>query len=402
MADDALRPDTLLVHADRPLRPGSDVAPAIHPTSTFAADATAFAAIAARPRDPGFYTRYGGPNHDEAAAVISRLEGTEGALLTASGMSAISTTALALLSSGDHVVLQRGVYGGTASLAGDLLARMGIDHTAVDQADLAAWDAAIGERTRLVLIETPSNPRTAITDIAAVSALAHARGAIVAVDSTFASPIHQQPAAHGADLVIHSATKYLGGHSDLIAGVVAGPDALLERIWRTAIVVGGTLGPQDAWLLLRGLRTLGLRMERHSIGAAAVAAALAEHPAVLRVDHPSRPDHPGHAVARRQMAGGFGGVLCFDLGDADTAERTIDAMRLARRAVSLGGVESLVVRPAAMWPAGTDDDALARAGITPGLVRLAVGVEDPRDLVADVVAAVERGTGVGDEPASRR
>lgn len=391
MADDDLRIDSLLVHADRPVRgPGGDVAPPIHPTSTFVVAEQAIAAASTTPRHAGFYTRCGNPNHDEVTAVLSRLEGTDGALLMSSGMAAISTTALALLSPGDHVVLQRGVYGGTATLATDLLARMGIAHTAVDQSDVDAWDAAIGERTRLVLIETPSNPRTGITDIAAVSALAHARGALVAVDSTFASPIHQRPTEHGADLVLHSATKYLGGHSDLIAGVVAGPDELLDRIWRTAIVTGGTLGPIDAWLLLRGLRTLGVRMARHSEAAAAVAAALDVHPAVLGVDHPSLPTHPGHAIASRQMHGGFGGVLCFDVGDAATAERTIDAMRLACRAVSLGGVESLVVRPASMWPAGTDADALERAGITPGLVRLAVGIEDPDDLVADVVQAVER------------
>lgn len=393
MAADDLRIDSLLVHADRAARgPGGDVTPPIQPTSTFVVAEQAMGAAASTARHPGFYTRYGNPNHDEVAAVVSRLEGTDGALLMASGMSAISTTALALLSPGDHIVLQRGVYGGTASLATELLARLGITHTAVNQSDLAAWDAAIGPRTRLVLIETPSNPRTGITDIAAVSALAHARGALVAVDSTFASPVHQRPVEHGADLVIHSATKYLGGHSDLIAGVVAGPDELLDRIWKTAIVVGGTLGPIDAWLLLRGLRTLGMRMARHSGNAAAIAAALHDHPAVLEVNHPSLPSDPGHAVAVRQMDGGFGGVLCFDLGDAATAERAIDTMRLARRAVSLGGVESLVVRPASMWPAGTDDDALDRAGITPGLVRIAVGVEDPADLVADVVAAVERAT----------
>lgn len=393
MADEDLRIDSLLVHADRAVRgPGADVAPPIHPTSTFAVPAPAIAAASSTARHSGFYTRYGNPNHDEVAAVVARLERTDGALLMASGMSAISTTALALLSPGDHVVLQRGVYGGTASLATGLLARLGIAHTAVDQADLAAWDAAIGARTRLVLVETPSNPRTGITDIAAVSALAHARGALVAVDSTFASPIHQRPAEHGADLVIHSATKYLGGHSDLVAGVVAGPDELLDRIWRTSIVVGGTLGPIDAWLLLRGLRTLGMRMARHSANAAAIAAALDGHPMVARVDHPSLASHPGHAVAARQMHGGFGGVLCFDLGDAAVAERAIDAMRLAQRAVSLGGVETLAVRPASMWPAGTGDAALERAGITPGLVRMAVGVEDPDDLVADVLQAVARAT----------
>ncbi|MGX6447508.1 trans-sulfuration enzyme family protein [Patulibacter sp. S7RM1-6] len=395
MDRDDLRPDSLLIHGDRPLRAGQpSVAPPIYPTSTYASDdPDAFTRVATTPQDPGFYARYGSPNQADAAAVLAGLEGGEAAILTASGMAAITTATLALVSAGDHVALQTSVYGGTAALAGELLARFGVRTTAVRQDDAAAWDAAIGPDTRLVLLETPSNPRLGVTDVAAVAEIAHARGALVAVDSTFATPIHQRPLALGADLVLHSATKYLGGHSDLLAGAIVGSEALIRRIWPTSLIVGGTLGAVDAWLLLRGMRTLGMRMARHSATALAVAEALDDHPGIAHVDYAGLPGHPGHDVAARQMTGGFGGVLAFEVrGGAEAAERAISAMRLARRAASLGGVESLVVRPAAMWATQLDDEALERAGIAPGLVRLAVGIEDTADVVADVVAAVEAAT----------
>lgn len=392
MDRDDLRPDSLLIHGDRDLHAGqASVAPPIYPTSTYASDdPEAFTRAATTPQDAGFYTRYGSPNQADAAAVLARLEGADAALLTASGMAAITTATLALVSAGDHVALQTSVYGGTAALASEVLARFGVRTTAVRQDDLDAWDAAITPDTRLVLLETPSNPRLGVTDVTAVAEIAHARGALVAVDSTFATPIHQRPLALGADLVLHSATKYLGGHSDLLAGAIVGSTALVERIWPTSLVVGGTLGSFEAWLLLRGMRTLGMRMARHSATAQAVAEALDGHPAVAHVDYAGLPAHPGHAVAARQMTGGFGGVLAFEVrGGGDAAERAISAMRIARRAASLGGVESLAVRPAAMWATQMDDAALERAGIAPGLIRLAVGVEDTADVVEDVVAAVE-------------
>ncbi|WP_210493076.1 aminotransferase class I/II-fold pyridoxal phosphate-dependent enzyme [Patulibacter sp. SYSU D01012] len=395
MDRDDLRPDSLLIHGDRARRAGqASVAPPIYPTSTYASDdPEAFTRAATTPQDAGFYTRYGSPNQADAAAVLAGLEGAEAALLTASGMAAITTATLALVSAGDHVALQTSVYGGTAALASEVLERFGVRTTAVAQDDLDAWDAAITPETRLVLLETPSNPRLGVTDVTAVAEIAHARGALVAVDSTFATPIHQRPLALGADLVLHSATKYLGGHSDLLAGAIVGSTALIERIWPTSLVLGGTLGSFEAWLLLRGMRTLGMRMARHSGTALAVAQALDGHPGVVHVDYAGLPGHPGHDVATRQMTGGYGGVLAFEVrGGGAAAERAISAMRIARRAASLGGVESLAVRPAAMWATQMDEGALERAGIAPGLVRLAVGVEDPDDVVADVVAAVEAAT----------
>lgn len=387
----SLRPDSLLIHADRDLRPAAgSVAPPIVPSSTFAAStAEAFTASATTPLEQEFYTRYGNPNQAEAAAMIAALEGAERALVFASGMSAISTTALALIAAGDEVVLQRNVYGGTAALADDLLARLGFTTIAVPQDDSAAIAAAIGPKTALVLLETPSNPRLGITDIAAVSKVAHAHGALVAVDSTFATPILQQPLEHGADLVLHSATKYLGGHGDLLAGAVAGSHELIQRIWKTSLIVGGTLSPFDAWLLLRGMRTLGMRVRQQSATTQRLAEFLAAHPRVQRVHYPGLPDHPGHDVAVRQMTGGFGGVLSFELADGGAAaEAMLDRLRLPRRAPSLGGVESLIVRPAAMWATQLDEAAIAAIGIGPGLVRLAVGIEDPDDLLEDLDQAL--------------
>jgi methionine-gamma-lyase len=254
------------------------------------------------------------------------------------------------------------------------------------------FEAAIRPETKLVIAETPTNPLLDVTDLRAVCGAARGRGVLTLVDNTFATPINQRPIELGADLVVHSATKYLGGHSDLVAGVVAGPSALLDRIWDTSLVLGGTLGPFDAWLLLRGLRTLPLRIERHNATALAVARFLEWHPAVERVNYPGLESHPQHELARRQMSG-FGGMLSFEVrGGAAAAERCIAGMTLAARAGSLGGVESLVVHPAAMWAHSMSEERLREAGIQPGLVRFSVGLEGERDLIADLERAL---AGVG-------
>jgi methionine-gamma-lyase len=386
-------PSTTLVHGERRASGtarGEAVAPPVVPASTFSFDdAAAFAQAAHDPAETAFYARYGGPNQAQAARVLAELEGAEGALLAASGMAALTTTALALVGAGDHVVVQDRVYGGTVALGADLLPRLGVEVTVVAQDDVAAFEDAIGPRTRLVLVETPSNPLLGITDLPAVAAAAQRHGAVLAVDATFATPILQRPLALGADLVIHSATKYLGGHADLLAGAVAGPRALLDRIWTTSLVVGAALGARDAWLLLRGMRTLAMRVERQSATAQALAEALAGHPRVAAVHYPGLPSHPGHDLARRQMRA-FGGVLSFVLdGDGARAEAVIDRMRLVRRAASLGGVETLAVRPAAMLAAQLDEGGRRRTGITDGLVRIAVGIEDAEDLLADVLGALD-------------
>ncbi|MFR9778055.1 trans-sulfuration enzyme family protein [Micromonospora sp. MS34] len=382
---------TTAVHGDDALIPGAAVAPPIVQSATFSAESDErFTEIATEPRGSTFYTRYGNPNHAQVAAVVAELEGAQAGLVTASGMGAISTVALALLSAGDHVVVQRSTYGGTTSLATGLLARFGVSCTQVDQTDAEAFGRALRPRTRLVLVETPSNPLLELTDLTAVVASAHAAGALVVVDNTFATPVNQRPTSAGADLVWHSGTKFLGGHSDVSAGVVVGPAELIERIWRTAIVTGSTLGPVDAWLLLRGIRTLPLRVERHNTNALALARALEGHPAVARVRYPGLPSHPQHELARRQMAG-FGGVLSVDLAAGRAgAGALLSGLRLAKRAASLGSVSTLVVHPRSMWAGIVDAEQLAATGIGDGLVRVSTGIEDTADLVDDFLAALDK------------
>lgn len=379
------------VHADAAVpRAAGAVSPPIVQSSTFAADsAQEFAELALQRRGNGFYTRYGNPNHAQVAAVLADLEGAETAMVFASGMATITTAVLALVKSGDHVVAQQRHYGGVPSLLLNLLPKFGVGCTQVDQTDPEAFAAAIRPETRLVLVESPSNPLLDITDLRAVSALARDAGALTIADNTFATPVNSRPLALGADLVWHSATKYLGGHSDLSAGVLAGPADLLDRVWDTAIITGATLGPIDAWLLLRGIRTLPLRVRQHNSNGLALAEAMRAHPAVAAVYYPGLPDHPRHATAATQMDG-YGGVLSAELaGGYGAADRFIDGLRYARRAASLGSVETLVVHPATMWQAILRPDQLGDAAMSPGLVRLSAGIEDTADLVDDVIRSLD-------------
>ena len=381
---------TVVVHADRDVDPSHAVARPIYQTAAFwADDAEQFAGAAVEPRGRAFYTRYGNPNHAQVAAVIAELEHTEAAMVTASGMAALTTAVLALVSAGHHVIGQTSTYGGTASLLLNLLPRLGVSVTQVDQADPAAFERALTPKTRLILLESPSNPLLRITDLRAVAELARANNVLTMADNTFATPLNQRPAELGIDLVWHSATKYLNGHSDVSAGVLAGPAELLDQIWDVALLTGAVLGPFDAWLLLRGLRTLPLRMPRHNDNGLALATALAEHPAVARVYYPGLASHPQHAVAAGQMSG-FGGVLGVELaGGFDAAEAFLGRLRYARRSASLGGVESLAVHPAAMWRGMLSEEQIAASGVPDGLVRFAAGTEDTADLVADVLGAAD-------------
>lgn len=382
---------TLLIHGDEGARPEGAVSPPIaQGTNAAAASGEDFHAVATDPLNPEFYNRHGNANHEQVAALVAGLEGAERAVLTASGMGAVTTAVLGLIGAGDHVVGQRSMYAGVSSLLLNLLPRLGFECTMVDQTDVGAFEQAIDPSTSLVLLETPSNPRLEVTDIAAVADLARSHGALTLADNTFATPINQRPLELGADLVWHSATKYMGGHSDLMAGVVAGPGALIERIWETSQVAGSVLSPFNAWLLLRGLRTLSLRVERHNANAMAIAQALESHPSVSRVYYPGMPGDPGHEVARRQMTG-FGGVLAFELeAGYEAADAFIDQLRLASRAASLGSVSSLVVHPAAMWAHALTPAQLEQARVSPGLVRFATGIEHPDDLVDDVLGALDR------------
>lgn len=388
-----LHGDAELLHGDADLRVDSALVPPIQYSATFIArDAGDFAEMAGRSRHARYYTRYGNPVHERVARLLARLEGTETALVTGSGMGAISTTLLALLKAGDHVIAQSRHYMSTANLFDELLPRFGVTVTIVEQSDVGAFEAALRPTTRLVMLETPANPTLVLTDLAAVAALARPRGILTVADNTFASPLNQRPHALGVDIVVHSATKYLGGHHDLTAGIVCCSNALAERIWENHIMLGSVLSPMDAWLLLRGLRTLSLRIERINRNALALAAFLESHAAIERVFYPGLASHPQHALARRQMTG-FGAVIAFAIqGDYDATSRFVSALKVPTQAVSLGGVDSLAVHTAAMWSGTMNEVQMLAAGIPPNFVRFSVGIEHIDDLTADIDRALRSAT----------
>ncbi|MCG0313242.1 MAG: bifunctional cystathionine gamma-lyase/homocysteine desulfhydrase [Calditerricola sp.] len=333
------------------------------------------------------YSRTGNPTRAALEALIADLEGGVRGLAFASGMAAFSTVMM-LFNQGDHVVVGDDVYGGTYRVLTKVFARLGLEATFVDTRDLDAVRAAIRPSTKAVVIETPSNPLLKVTDIAAVARLCREHGLLTIVDNTFMTPYWQNPLALGADIVVHSATKYLGGHSDVVAGLVVVKDpALGERLHFLQNSVGGVLGPHDAYLLIRGIRTLGLRMEAHEANAAAVARFLAARNDIRAVYYPGLPSHPGHDVAKRQ-ARGFGGMISFDVGSGERAERVVRRVRFFTLAESLGAVESLISIPARMTHASIPPERRAELGITDGLIRISVGVEDAADLIEDLEQAL--------------
>ena len=381
--------ESLAVHGDEGIEETADIAPPIHATSTFLATSAAeFGEMATEARHPRYYTRAGNPTHQRAEAVIAGLEGGEAAMVTASGMGAISTTLLTLLSSGDHIVGQRNHYMGTSKMLAGMFPRFGIDATLVDQTDTEAFREAITDRTKVIMVETPANPTCQLTDLAAVAEMAKERGIVTVCDNTFASPINQRPIELGIDVVVHSGTKYLGGHHDLIAGAVVTTEERLKGIWSTSQALGVTLGPIDAWLLLRGIRTLPLRVRQHNETGCAVAEWLSRHDKVEAVYHPGLPSHPQHELALRQMRG-FGGTFSFAVagGYAET-ERFMAGLRLVKQAVSLGGFETLAVHAAAMWAGTLTDEQVLASGVQPNLVRISIGLEAAEDLIADLDGAL--------------
>jgi len=389
MVDSRRRTATAAIHtrqAATSARPLSS--PIFQSTAFAAASADDLARVAGEVATPDFYTRHGNPNHVELAEAVATLERAEAGLVLGSGMGALTTTLLALVSSGQHIVAQRSMYGGSLSVVQKLLPRFGVTYTLVDQAEAGAWAEAITPATRVFLIESPSNPRLEISDLGAIAEVARARDIVTVADNTFATPINQRPVEAGIDLVWHSATKYLAGHSDASAGVVVGRAELIETIWNTSLNVGAVLGPIDAWLVTRGIRTLDLRVGRHNATALAIAEHLRAHPTVEAVYYPGLPGHASHAVAARQMSG-FGGVLSIELpGDREETARSIERLELFQLSASLGSVESLVVHPASMWGAVLTDQQMSAAGVAPGLVRLACGLEDAADLIADLDRAL--------------
>ena len=376
-------PGTIALHGDHESRDGAVVAP-IYQATTFAAPSNdEFIEAANRDFTDTFYTRYGNPNHSQVGELVARLEGTERAIVTASGMGALSTMAFSLLAQGDHVVLQRTSYPGTTGFLTGLLERFGVTASVFEQGDPDDLTAAIRPTTKLVFLESPSNPLLTLTDLRRCAEVAHERGALVVVDNTVATPVNQRPYLLGADLVWHSATKYLSGHSDVSAGVIAGSNDLVDKVWRTHLAVGSVLGPFDAWLLLRGIRTLDVRMQRHNDNAMALATMLARHEQVDHVYYPGLSTHPQHELARSQMSG-FSGLLSFaPSGGGERAEKILDTLRLVTRAASLGSVHSLASRPSAMWssqPAYRDQRSPES---NEALIRLSVGIESTADLLAD-------------------
>jgi methionine-gamma-lyase len=381
---------TRLIHGGDEFNPTTAVSSPIYQSATFSFDDPAdIAAAMVAEAHPLFYGRYATPNTQQVAATVAALEGTEAALPVASGMAAASLVLLGLLQSGDHVVAQKTLYPTTAKLITHKLPTLGIESTLVEQTDLDAFAAAIRPTTRLIYVESPANPTLALTDLAAVSDLARSHDLLVVVDNTFATPYNQRPLALGADVVLHSATKYLAGHSDVVAGVVATRDELAGRLWHEHVMFGAVLHPMEAWLLERGLKTFGLRMAGHNQNAQAVAEFLQTHPAVRQVYYPGLPDFPQHDLARRQMPGGFGGMLSFDLRDGRAAGYALlQKVRLIRLAVSLGGVHSLITHPASTISTVQSDAEMTAAGVQPGLVRLSVGLEDVADIIADLEQAL--------------
>jgi cystathionine beta-lyase/cystathionine gamma-synthase len=335
-----------------------------------------------------FYTRYGNPTHTVAENAIAELEGTAGALLFASGMSAITTSVLALLKSGDHVVAQRDIYGGATKFFSQWLPKLGVETTFVDTTEYEQHARAIRPNTRMLYLESPTNPLVRVVDLKRVAALAKQHGLISFVDSTFATPINQRPADFGIDLVMHSGTKYLGGHADLIAGAVAGRRDLIDKIHETRTTLGGTMDPHAAWLLLRGIKTLAVRVQRQNLNTLRIAQFLARHPKVKRVHYPFLDDHPQHALAVEQMQGG-GGVLSFEVdGSGEDARRVSEALHLFTLAPSLGGVDSLVSLPVLTSHAMISPEHRAKMGVTEQLIRLSVGIENADDLIADLEQAL--------------
>jgi cystathionine beta-lyase/cystathionine gamma-synthase len=335
-----------------------------------------------------FYGRFANPTVTAFEEAIATLEGAEAALAFASGMGAVSAVILALCSAGDHVVAQRQIYSGTQMFLQAGAARFGIETTFVDGSEPGAFSAAVRPgKTMLILAETPANPLMSLVDLDELGSIA---GPFKVVDSTFATPCLQQPLRHGVDIVLHSATKGIAGHNDATLGVVAGEQELMSDIWRYAVLHGATPSPADALNALRGIRTLPIRVARQSRTGLRLARFLEAHPAVACVNYPGLESHPQHELATRQMSD-FGGVLSFDLaGGVESARRFLEAVSLAQMATSLGGPETLVTSPALTTHAGLGPDELLAAGITPGLIRVSVGLEHEDDLIADFVQALAR------------
>jgi len=335
------------------------------------------------------YGRYGNPTWRAVERKLSELENSEETVLFGSGMCAATTTFMALMPAGSHLVVTSDCYRRTRQFIDQFLKRMGVEVTIIEPGSPAAFERAIQDNTRIFFTESPTNPYLRVIDVKQVAEIAHKRDVLVVIDSTFASPVNHCAIEDGADLVIHSATKYLGGHNDLLAGTVTGPRKIVEPIREALGVLGGIIDSHAAWLLLRGLKTLAIRMHRHNSNGMSVASFLESHPKIRKVWYPGLESHPDHVIAVQQM-GGFGGVVTFEIEtDLEGAMRFIDATRIPYQAPSLGGVESLIELPVTMSFWDMPRDKRYEIGITDSLVRLACGIESEQDLIADMDQALE-------------
>jgi cystathionine beta-lyase/cystathionine gamma-synthase len=387
MKQHRFQPETEAVHgADNLEKKNAPVVPPIYQTSTFqVADSEEQLRIENTDR---YYTRYGNPTHTVVEEAIAQLEGTDAALLFASGMNAISTGILTLLKGGDHIVAQRDLYGGAAKFLTDWLPKLGIETTFVETTDYDEYARAIRPHTKLLYVESPTNPTLRVVDPRKVAAIARQHGLITFMDSTFATPINIRPAEYGIDLVLHSGTKYFGGHADITCGAAAGRRDLVDQIRMTRRLLGGTMDPHAAFLLGRGIKTLALRVERQNESALRIAEFLSRHPKVRSVNYPFLEGHPQRALAMELMKGGTG-MLSFEVeGPGEDAKRVSEAMRLFTYATSLGGVESLVSIPVITSHAMISAEHRRQMGVTEQLIRLSVGIENCDDLISDLEQAL--------------
>jgi cystathionine beta-lyase/cystathionine gamma-synthase len=382
--------DTRIIHA------GEGTPPSATPLTTPVYSATTFAFPSAAElerfqqgaSDFYIYSRYANPTVQAAEAKLAAAEGGDAAMVTGSGMAATSTALFGLLQAGDEVLCASSIYGGTLQVLTTFLGKFGVRTRFVPLADLADVAQVIGPATKVLWFESPTNPTLRCVDIAAVTSACRSKGVTSIIDSTFASPINQQPLALGADLVMHSATKYLNGHTDVTAGALIGSKALIAQLQPARKLLGGVLEPASAYALARGMKTLTVRMARHNASAQAVAEWLEGHASVSRVLYPGLASHPDHDIARRQMSG-FGGMVCCEhAAGYEGAVRTFDRLALFQRAASLGGVESLCSLPVLTSQYGLTDDQLADAGVTRGMLRLSIGLESADDLIADLSQAM--------------
>jgi len=383
---------TKAVHAGEGKDPYSGaIATPIYETSVFAFSSTKELINVISEKTEGYvYTRYDNPTVRAVERKMAELEKAEDSAAFSSGMAAISTTMLSLVSSGDHIVSTRDLYGGTLSFFKDVLPKLGVEVSFVEATDFEEMKSAIQKNTRVIYVETPTNPTLKVVDLSKIADLGRDKGITVVVDSTFASPYNLKPIKFGVDVVVQSATKYLGGHNDVTAGIVSSSKSFIKDLKKMRRHLGGTLDPIAAWLLLRGLKTLGLRMERHNSNGLKVAKYLENHPKVKKVYYPGLPSHPQHSVAKQQMKG-FGGVVSFEIhGTFETTMKFVENLKLCYLAASLGGTETLATQPVTSSHYFVDEEERKKAGVTNQLVRLALGIEDPEDIIADLEQAFSK------------